>query len=219
MDWAQSLPEDASLLLVLDYPAAFSAEMRLIATPVLRTVFAQGGTVSILTSAPAGRLLFDQLLADAELPEALIAQDLGYYPVGSFGAYGLAQQALPPQNQLDLFNALPFEGFAGIVILGDDYEGAMAWIEQFSSLAPETPIFLLVSAQAGPLLLPYYESGQVRGMISGVSDAVDLVDHTTDLAQHWRAYQVGNVLMILMLLIGMSFPASHRQPAEGQDER
>jgi hypothetical protein len=217
VDWAQGLPAGSSVLLVLDYPAAFSAEMTLIASPILREIYAAGAEVSILSSAPAGSLLFDRLLADADLPDSPVIQDLGFYPVGSFGAYGLAYQESPTQGQSELLMGTPAESLDGILILGDDYEGTMAWVEQLSSLMPATPVLLLVSAQAEPLLLPYWESGQVVGMVSGILDAVDLAGQPAEIVARWRAYQVGTVLMILMLLIGMSFPAPQRQHPEGQD--
>jgi hypothetical protein len=219
VEWVQGLPEGSSLLVVLDYPAAYSAEMAIIAPPILREIHSSGAAVSILSSAPAGSLLFERLLVDADLDGQWVAQDLGYYPVGSFGAYGLAHQVSPSQSQPEFSIGFPAGPFEGVLILGDDYEGGMAWIEQFSSLSPDTPILLLVSAQAGPLLQPYWESGQVTGIISGFSDAVELTEQPAGLANRWRAYQVGTVLMILMLLIGMSFPAPQSQISDGQDER
>lgn len=217
LTWAQDLPEGSSILVVLDYSAAFAAEMELIAPPILDAVFEAGGEVSILSSAPTGRLLFERMLINADLSDAKLGEDLGYYPVASFGAYGLANQLFQVQSQPEISVAMPAGPFGGIVIMGDDYEGAMAWIEQLSTLMPESPILLLVSAQAGPMLQPYLESGQVAGMISGLSEAVDLVELTPGFANRWRAYQVGTVLMILMLLIGMSFPAQQEPGAERQD--
>lgn len=218
-EWIQDLPAGSSLLIVLDYPAAYAAEMAIIAPPILREIHSSGAEVSILSSAPAGSLLFEQLLPVAGLDAQWVVQDLGYYPVGSFGAYGLAHQVSSTQSQPEFSISFPSGTFEGVLILGDDYEGTMAWIEQFSSLAPDTPILLLVSAQAGPLLQPYWESGQVTGIISGFSDAVDLEEQPPGLANRWRAYQVGTVLMILMLLIGMSLPASQVGYLEGQDGR
>lgn len=214
VEWLQGLPAGSSLLFVLDYPAAYSAEMAIVAPPILREIHASGAQVSILSSAPAGSFLFDQLLADADLDAQWVVQDFGYYPVGSFGAYGLANQVNALQNQPEFSIGFPSGPFEGVVILSDDYEGGMAWIEQFSSLAPDTPIIVLASAQAGPLLQPYWESGQVVGIISGFSGEVE-----PGLANRWRAYQVGTVLMILMLLIGMSLPAPQHTHAEGQDGR
>ena len=221
-EWAEALPAEATLLFVLDYQAAFSAELELIAQPILEVVLRDSREISILSSTPAGGLLFDRLVDTDLRAESMQVRDLGYYPVGAFGAYGLAHQAQSGwqiRNQPGFTKVLPTEPFAGIVILGDDYEGAMAWIEQLSSLMPSSPIVLLVSAQAEPLLLPYWESGQVVGMIGGMADAVKLGGQTSSLPNKWQAYQMGIVMMILLLLIGVSMPARDQHDGEGEDMR
>lgn len=217
MAWSENLPADASLLVVVDYQAGFSAEMRMVAQPILDQVFQDARQVAILSSTPAGSLLFNRLLENADLADRLTIRDLGYYPSGHFSAFGLASQVNPTwqfRSQQVLLKALTAEPFDSILILADDYEGAVVWIEQFSSLAPDTPIVLLVSAQAGPLLLPYWESGQVVGVVSGISDAVNIAGEAATSANCWRAYQVGIVLMMIMLIIGVSFP-DRKQPGEG----
>ncbi|HOE69884.1 MAG TPA: zinc ribbon domain-containing protein [Brevefilum sp.] len=218
-EWVGGLQEESMVLLVMDYSAAFSGEMTLIATPILRGIFEAGAEVSTLSSAPAGRLLFDHLVEEETLIDQRVVTDLGYYPVGSFGAYGLAHQTLPGENEPESALTLPVKPFDVILILGDDYEGVMAWIEQIKGLKPDVPILLLLSAQAGPLLQPYWESGQVAGMISGIADAVNLEGQNAVSSIHWFAYRVGIVLMILMLVIGMSFPSSREPLGDDGGER
>jgi hypothetical protein len=219
VEWVGGLQKESTVLLVMDYSAAFSGEMTLIATPIFRGIFEAGAEVSTLSSASAGRLLFDHLVEEAALVDQRVVTDLGYYPVGSFGAYGLAHQTLPGENELEFALTLPVKSFDAILILGDDYEGVMAWIEQIKSLKPDVPILLILSAQAGPLLQPYWESGQVAGMISGIADAVNLEGQNSVSLIHWFAYRVGIVLMILMLVIGMSFPSSRGSLGDVGGER
>ncbi len=53
------------------------------------------------------------------------------------------------------------------------------WVEQLQSqkqidtTLAKKPLLVVASAQAGPLLQPYVVSGQVTGMISGISDAAE----------------------------------------------
>jgi hypothetical protein len=218
LDWVDQLPAEASLLLVIEYQPGFSAEMEIIAEPILRQIWQKEAAISVLNATPSGGLLFGRLLEKTDLSSDLVVHNFGYFPVGSFGAFGLASQVQPTWQFIVpplLPNELPTEPFDGILILGEDYEGSMAWVEQFSSLAPNTPILLLVSAQAGPLLQTYYESGQVVGILSGIVDAVHNEDAALDLGSRWRAYQVGIVMMIIVLLIGMSFTDEQRRKAGG----
>lgn len=222
MEWAQGLPEEASLLIVLNYQAGYSAELDLISKPVLDPLFMDGREISILTSSPSGGLLFDRFLEDSGLADRLEVNDLGFYPVESFGAYGLASHLLSDwriTSQPAFAKALPSGPLDGIIILADEYEGAMAWVEQLSSLVPETPIFLLATSQTVPLLLPYWESGQVMGIAGGMPDAVNLTDASAGLTSRWRAYQAGVLLVIVLLLIGITFPQHMKEVDEGRNRQ
>lgn len=56
-------------------------------------------------------------------------------------------------------------------------------------------------------------------MISGIADAVNLEGQNSVSSIHWFAYRVGIVLMILMLVIGMSFPSSRGSLGDEGGER
>lgn len=217
-EWSEGLPGEANLLFVLDYQAGYAPELDLSTRPVLELIVGEGRVVSILSSSPSGSLLFYRLLDQTSGRDSLVVRDLGYYPVESFGAYGLANQVRSNwqiTSQPEFTKRLPSGPFDGILILADDYDGAMAWIEQLSSLAPETPIYLLVTAQAVPLLLPYWESGQVMGIMEGMTDAISMDGDTTALSSRYRAYQAGVLLLIVLLLIGLFFPVHLLQDGEG----
>lgn len=217
-EWAEGLPAEANLLFVLDYQAGYSPELNLSARPILELIDGEGRAVSILSSSPSGSLLFYRLLDQASEREHLVVHDLGYYPEESFGAYGLANQVRSNwqiTSQPEFTKRLPSGPFDGILILADDYAGAMAWIEQLSSLAPEIPIYLIVTAQAFPLLLPYWEAGQVKGIIAGMTDVINIDGETTVFSSRWRAYQAGILLVIVWLVVGLFFPVYHSQDGEG----
>ena len=217
-EWAEDLPAEANLLFVLDYQAGYAPELDLSARPILELINDEGRAVSILSSSPSGSLLFYRLLDQTSGLDRLVVNDLGYYPVESFGAYGLANQVRSNwqiTSQPEFTKRLPSGPFDGILILADDYGGAMAWIEQLSSLAPEIPIYLIVTAQAAPLLLPYWEAGQVKGIIAGMTNVISMDGETAAFASRWRAYQAGILLVIVLLLVGLFFPVYHLQDGEG----
>jgi hypothetical protein len=58
------------------------------------------------------------------------------------------------------------------------------------------------------MLLPYWESGQVNGMVSGLSQAAGIERALSDgesAASHWRSYQIGLLILIAVLVIGAIF--------------
>ena len=190
LDWAAGLPEDANVLFVFDYQAAYSAEMEWIAAPVLSEVVKAIDSVDVISTSPAGMLLSADLLAAYP---ALTVSDLGYIPGEAYAAFGLAGSTL---------NA---GAYTDVLVLSDQFESAQGWVEQWTLLAPESLMNMLVTAQAGPLLLPYVEAGQVKGMVSGLTQAVAMeavLGQKGPATAAWQAYQVGVLVMIGALVLG-----------------
>jgi hypothetical protein len=223
MDWVEALQEDARLLLVFDYQPAYASEMTLVAEPVLQAVTARSVQLSVASSSASGPLLAEALLA--KVGEGLTFTDVGYYPMASFGAYGMATglstgvtaPGLPEPAQ----GMLAFD-YDGLLILSDNFEGAQTWIEQLSARSPETPIGMLVTSQAAPLLQPYFESGQIVGVVSGFSDAVALAQadgESAAVTPHWRAYQVGVVILMAAMVLGAVIALARASASNKRGER
>jgi len=175
LSWAEELPPRASLLLVFDYQAGFNHELTLVAKPILEKAIQADGEISILASTASGVLLSRRQLGGLEQAESLLINDLGYFPVPAYGAYRLANHTLPDWQIPDLpepIKVLPPGEFDGILILSDTYEGARTWVEQLSALTPGTPLNLILTAQAGPLMMPYFDSGQVIGTLMLIATLV-----------------------------------------------
>jgi hypothetical protein len=217
--WIEDLPEDPSLLLVFDYQPAYASEMAQMAAPILTGLAERGAAMAVASSAASGPLLADDLLAG--VGDGLAYTDIGYYPMASYGAYGMATGLSTGATAPGLPE--PAEGllaadYDGLLILSDNFEGAQTWIEQLSARSPETPLGVLVTSQAAPLLQPYFDSGQVVGGVSGFSDAVALTGETGDSAEvlpRWRAYQVGGLILIAALLLGAVFTPTGK-PSPGK---
>jgi hypothetical protein len=209
LDWTRSLREDASLLFIFDYQPAYAGEIELVAKPVLGKILDRADSLTLASSSASGSLLADSLLADYS---AKNVTDIGYFPIESFGAYGLATGLTDAPSSS---SSLPSAGTAllsgsydGIVILSDTFESAQSWVEQLSARAPETALALMVTKQAAPLLEPYFDSGQIVGLAGGLQDGVtlSLLTEQTDLIDHrWRAYQVGIFVLVGALVLGAVF--------------
>ena len=201
LDWAAGLSEDANVLLVFDYQPAYTAEMERVTKPILSELFASIKTVDVISASPSGILLSAEMLADHQ---DLTVADLGYFPGDAFGAFGFASGAVSGPTRLN--QTIDAGDYTDVLVLSDQFESAQGWVEQWSAIAPETTLNLLVTAQAGPLLRPYVESGQIDGMVSGLTEAVAV---EASLGQKgaatavWQAYQVG----ILVMIGGLAFGA------------
>lgn len=211
LTWAVDLPQNSPVLVIFDYQPGYANEIELIAEPILRLIIAKDVELSTLSSTPSGSILAQKLLQKLSGIEEITVKDLGFYPVGAFGGYQIANQS---QDGIEIAylpettSSIPVDTFEGILILADRAEGARAWVEQLSFLLPDSPRFLLLTAQAGPMSLPYWEAHQVDGMISGISDAVGIISTFSDsplVAAKWQAYQTGIILMMAIIMIGVIF--------------
>ncbi len=209
VDWVEALPEDTALMLIFDYQPAYAAELDLVARPLLEAAADKAGSLAVVSSAAAGPLLADALLEDILGNNSSISVvQLGYYPVESYGAYGIATGLTPSQPAANLpepAEAILDREVDGILILSDRFEGAQAWVEQLHARAPKTPLGLVVTAQAGALLGPYLDSGQVVGMAAGLPDAAALEGQLGEagaLGHRLRAYQAGVLVLVVALLLG-----------------
>lgn len=224
LTWVAEKPDNTSILLVFDYQAGYMQEINLIALPILEQLIDKTTEISVISSSVSGKLLAHQLLNAVDTDKSIEFEDLGFFPAASYGAYGLLnrnQGTWPFVDLPDPVQEFPMESFDGIVILSGSDEGARSWVEQLSILSPETPINLILAAQAGPLMLPYWESGQVTGMISGISEAAaveEVYETDSGISLRWRAYQVGILLLIGVMLIGAFFVVE-RTPNNDEGKR
>ncbi len=80
------------------------------------------------------------------------------------------------------------------------------WIEQTSGARGQSPLVMIASAQAGPMLLPYVNSGQVNGLVSGLNGAAGAEQANGGLPGYvrgyWDAYSVGLYAAVLLIILG-----------------
>lgn len=223
LTWAEEISPGSSLLLVFDYKPAFSSEINLVAQPVLDRVAAQESEISVISSSLSGPILYRHLFQQVGRLDNGSVVDLGYFPIGAYAAYDLGMGFSANWQITGLpegYKELPKDGFDGILILSDTYEGARAWIEQLTILMPETPINLLVADQAMPMLMPYFDSGQITGMVSGFNGGAVLESELSQGYQttvRWWAYQIGILLLMVVIVIGAIY-AGNQHKEEGSEK-
>jgi hypothetical protein len=97
------------------------------------------------------------------------------------------------------------QSFALVLVLTDSAETGRAWVEQVQPLLGATPLSMVASAQAGPMLLPYHEAGQIAGLVNGFLGGAMYEQRSgrVNLANvYWNSYQSGYLAGILMLILG-----------------
>ncbi len=228
-----SLPSNAPVLVVFDYDPALSGEMEAAAAPLMDHLLLNGPRLALISTSPTGPALAERFLHDTNASPLIAVHNyqsgqqyvnLGYLAGGPSGVQYFAdspsnaaqftiegQQAwtLPP-----LQGVRALSDFAAMIVLTDNADSGRVWIEQTGPMLGNTPMLMVLSAQAEPLILPYYVSGQVKGLVTGLTggDAYGQIfarpDSTLGLAEkYWNSFGVGILVAEILIVIGAIWSA------------
>ncbi len=217
----QTLSENAPVLLAFDYEPGLSGEMDAAAKAVIEDMMGKRVYFALVSTSPTGPMMAEHLfgiIQDSQNVTYTNRTNLGYIPGGATGLMGFA---ISPRDVMsrDLNSsdpwgdAQPLSGintvadFAMVVLITDNPDTARNWAEQVLPALGETrPFALIVSAQAEPLVRPYYEanSGQI-GMVTGLRGSAvfekgrALLGLTRD---YWDSFSAVILATVMLILIG-----------------
>jgi hypothetical protein len=225
------LPEDAKVLLGLDYEPGLTEELEAVAAPVIDHLIVKGSLLTLVSTSPSGVILAERLIETMQGEEELISGsdyvNLGYIPGGAAGIRSFSENpegTLPasvddsPVWGSDTNSvAFPLEGidqitdYDMVVLLADDPDVARAWIEQLGSIISNpdvlTSFVLVTSAQLEPVVQPYFSSSPqlVNGMVTGLRGGAiysRLTGGDNITNQYWDAFGMGAFTAAMLILVG-----------------
>jgi hypothetical protein len=215
------LPAEPNVLVVFDYEPAFSGELGTASAPVLDQLMAKGANLTVVTSLPTGSvqadLLFATLLSSYNYLAGNKLVTLGYIPGGAAGIYNFATNpsgTMPTDvegNQVwttpnsFLSDTRQLSDFDTMLILVDSSETARVWVEQSRLPLGTTPLLMVISAQAEPMIRPYYDSGQVQGMVTGLAGGAsyELLTGKPAMGRNfWDAFAVAFFVAEIIVVVG-----------------
>jgi hypothetical protein len=192
----------------------------------------QGAHPVVISTQPTGPGLAENFLQSTQSHHLYISDrhyvNLGYISGGTaallhFAADPRAAVPLPLQEGGSGWDKSPLTGineirdFTMVLVISDDPDSARGWIEQVgpflvdpSNPQSRTPLIMVVSAQAGPLVYPYYLSSpkQVDGLVSGLSGGA-YYENTTNrpglARQYWNGFSAGLIVSIIIIIFGGLF--------------
>jgi hypothetical protein len=196
----ESIALDDAVLIVLDYQAATQNDIEPLAVRALEILEEKGSNVKVVTANPENIWLAGNLLDPVQVPDEFI-------PGGMLGYLALAVGETPswgelPINQAFTDDAELFDGIKQVILVSDSAEFVRMWLEQISPWQPGIKTSAITTSVSAPMLLPYHDSGQLQGVVAGIADAKALEVAPQNLVNQ-RAFQVGMLLMIVVLLLGM----------------
>ncbi|MFN2216879.1 MAG: hypothetical protein ACK2TS_08050 [Anaerolineales bacterium] len=234
-----SLPEDSPVLLVFDYEPAYSAELEAASSAILGELINKNSRLAFLSTSPTGMVLADHLMQTVLAQGTLMLDPrlvkLGYL---SGNVQGMADFASDPVDAVpmstdhlqiwgdsQLFHDVQnLSDFSAMILLTENSETARNWIEQVGGNLGTTPFLVVASAQAEPMIRPYYESGQVAGLVTGLAGgkAYEQAAGTSGLSgEYWNAFRSGLFMIEAIIIVGAlwSFLASLRDGKLTREEK
>lgn len=206
-----NIPAGAKVLVVVDYEPSLAGEMEAISGPVLhQMLLLSHPNFSFIATSPNGPALIERLMSNPKINEAGSQYlNLGYLPGGATGVLGFMES---PRQVNSFADVQSFSEYSAFVILSDHAESGRIWVEQLQNqkqidlTLANKPLLMVASAQAGPLLQPYVLSGQITGMISGISEAAryEFINNSRPgiARSYWDTFGIGLMMSIALIIAG-----------------
>ncbi|MDO8754029.1 MAG: hypothetical protein Q7J80_09070, partial [Anaerolineales bacterium] len=218
---AQSIPESAPVLVAFDYEPARAGEMEAAAAPMFdQMILLRHPHLTFISTNETGAILVERFLAGPlaahNYQSGIQYVNLGYLPGGQMGirAFGQKPQVTAPFD-LSLSSAwqsAPLAGvsalsqFAALIVVTDDADAARTWIEQTQSVRGGIPFVVISSAQAAPMIQPYYESQQISGLVPGLYGGALFEQYNAGrpgtARLYWDAFSLGMLLAMSVVFGG-----------------
>ena len=223
-----ALPINSPVLVVFDYDPALSGELEAAAAPLMDNLLLQGARLALISTSPTGPVLGEHLLHNSSVSDVVAGHNyqpgeqyvnLGYLAGGPSGVQFFVNNPMAAARFTvegkDAWQLKPLEGiqrisdFAALLILTDNADRGRIWIEQTDSRIGTTPILMVISAQAEPMILPYYDSGQVKGLVTGLAGGeaysqlfVRQDAHTSPAQIYLNSFSAGTLVAEILIVLG-----------------
>lgn len=219
-----SLPPDAVVLVYWAYDPATAGELDLAARPIIRHLLEQRARLVGVSSLPAGpataRRVVDQVRQTRDAGGYFSEASRNPWPVHvTFLPGGVSTLPLVATDPATALGLDPNE--AGTqdllvrppvlsVVLAAQTDDVQQWLEQVQTRMG-IPVVAVVGAGADPLLRPFMDSGQLRGLVSGFDGAyhynrrVGVPPASAEargLAQQVNAQNWAHGAILLLLVLG-----------------
>ncbi|MFZ5821706.1 MAG: hypothetical protein ACOYYJ_17550 [Chloroflexota bacterium] len=218
-----NLQPDALVLMVFDYEAALAGELEAAAAPLVDyMVLLKHPRLAFVSTTPVGAGLSERFIELENTQMAGHCQggqtcvNLGFLPGGAAGALAFAENpatttplTVDGQHAWEtpvLQGVQHLSQFAAAILLTDDAETARLWIEQTEGKLGQAHLLVVSSAQAGPMLQPYVQSGQIDGLVVGLGGGAPIEQINSGrpglARRYWDAYGLGLLVAVTLIALG-----------------
>ncbi len=206
-----SVENGAPALIVVDYQPAFAGEMEPLAQSALRELMKKQARLAFVSTSPTGSLMAERLMAQLDAQNNYpTSVQLGYLPGGAAGIQVFASDPTrvgrgSSWKSATLSGITHLEDFAVALVLTDAPDEGRLWVEQAAPELRGKPLLMVISAQAEPMLRPYFDSHQIQGLMVGLNHgAIFEQQFLSDgpVRQAWDSFNLGLLVMETLIVVG-----------------
>ncbi len=242
----ENLADESPVLIAFEYEPAFSGELTLAGSAILQQLAIKQTRLVFVSTTSAGPILADTLLQSSldDLAIRYREDDVSYlldnrvvnlgYLAGSTTSLqefarnprqaarnGLkaALDGVPTWSHPALSNIDSLDDFALVIVLTDSSETGRTWVEQVEPNLADTPLVMVASSLAAPMLQPYYQSAQIDGLLAGIRDGSSYqsklfsngIGNSRSAALQFAVILVSLIIFIGMLIFGIQAVLANRR--------
>lgn len=200
-----------TVLVAFDYSPAMAGELTPEAETILSQLAQEQTTILTLSQYTTGVAVAADI---TQLSGTNAAVHLGYLPGGAIGLRRLGE-CLNRDDNCDVTFGAPLsnrqkqllDDVSLIMVLTADRQTLVNWIEQVGGVT-ERPMVAGVTQALSPLAQPYFETGQLAGVVNGVPGTA-VYQQTyyqpregTDASKLFDAQVAAQILLVVVLLLG-----------------
>ncbi len=224
-DLINALPPNSPVLVVFDYEPALSGELEATAAPVIDHLLIGGARLTFVSTSPTGPALAERFMAETQASHNYKSGqqyvNLGYLAGGSVGVLNFVEDPSgtasfaysedPAVNGQPAWTLPPLAGiqalsdFNLVLVLTDNADTGRVWIEQAGPVLRDKSMAMVISAQAEPMIRPYYDSGQIKGLVTGLAGGKAYEQYTQRPGlggKYWNAFSAGLLLVEILIVLG-----------------
>jgi hypothetical protein len=182
---------------------------------VITHLLRRNATPTLISTLSTGPMQIERLMAQVGAAEnRTLAPGQQYVNRGfiSGGPLALASLANRPgtASAAGLQGIGDLSAYRMVIVATADPDRARSWIEQIAGALGSTPLVMILSEQAEPMVRPYYDAatGPVRGMLTGLTGALVYETNTAQqggAGRDWAPFNVGLVIAVTLMLLGALF--------------
>ena len=230
IDLVGNIPTERPALVVFDYTPGYSGELDIVAGALLEHVVMRSLPIVTISTRPTGPPLAEGLLNKIGAGYGAVNGEsylhLGYL---SGGPTAVQLFAIAPRSVVLSGYHLPdslsegsvwespllqsverLSDFNLVVVITAGTDTARTWVEQTDPWIGDTPLVMVLSAGAEPLVRPYFEASEPRvdGILTGLPAAVSYRQYSglpLDTGVLWDAFGIGMLAVELILLAGGAY--------------